>query len=175
MILSRTPISSASVENLVVGGEPVMVELLQRPVPGFVFEAGRQAANAVSRFVYGDVVSGMDEIPGGSQSSRAGADDADLHIVHALPVILASIATDDCTAGRAILRCGLVGTLSCLSVAHSIAVDILRQTPTRARLEVQRTDMPFSKAKIGGRANHGGIVGAERQRRIKQRHFERCA
>ena len=41
-------------QNIVVGGEPVMIEFLQRPIPAFVFEAGRQAADAVRRFVDGD-------------------------------------------------------------------------------------------------------------------------
>ena len=65
-------------EDVVVGGEPVVVELLEAPVPVVVFEAGGQAPDAVGGFVDGDVVTGLGEVPGGCESGCAGTDDSDL-------------------------------------------------------------------------------------------------
>ena len=69
-------------EDFVVAGEPVMIELLQRPVPSLVFEAGSEPADAVSRFVDCHLMARVSEVPGGCQSGGAGADDGDVHLVH---------------------------------------------------------------------------------------------
>ena len=79
---SRTPISSARAQDIVIAGEPMMIKLLQCPVPGIVFEAGGEPADAVGRFVDRHLMARIGEVPGGCQSGRAGADDGDLHLAH---------------------------------------------------------------------------------------------
>ena len=64
----------------------MVVELLQRPVPAFVFEAGRQAPDLLSRFEDADLMPGSGEVPSHRQPGRARADDADLELGHALPL-----------------------------------------------------------------------------------------
>ncbi len=66
-------------EDRIVGLEPVVVELLQPPVPAIVFEPARQPAHAGLGFVERDLVPGADQIPRRRHAGRACSDDGDFH------------------------------------------------------------------------------------------------
>ena len=70
-------------QHVFVGLEPVMVELLHRPVPVRFFETGGQPARVGRGFVDRDLMAESGQIVGGGQAGGAGSDDGDVHgVIH---------------------------------------------------------------------------------------------
>ena len=57
-------------QRVVVVGEPVVVEFLERPIPLGFAEAGSEAADLRRGFVTFDMVAGAGDIPGGGEGRR---------------------------------------------------------------------------------------------------------
>ena len=66
-------------EHVLVPGEPVVVELLHRPVPARFLETGGQPGGMVFGLEDGDVVPGFGEVIGGSHAPEARSDDRYFH------------------------------------------------------------------------------------------------
>ena len=64
-------------QHVSVGGKPVVIELLHRPVPGGLFEPSRQTARLIAGLKDGDGVALLEQVEGGAQSRRARANDGD--------------------------------------------------------------------------------------------------
>ena len=64
-----------------VGGEPVMVEALQRPLPSLVAETRHQPARVGPCLVHGDRMSHPAQVVGSRQAGDPSADDADVHSI----------------------------------------------------------------------------------------------
>jgi len=62
-----------------IRGEPVVVELLHRPIPMRLLEPCRQPAHVIRAFQHGHLVPGVDEIVGGSQPAEPCSNDANPH------------------------------------------------------------------------------------------------
>ena len=62
-------------KHVAVAGKPVMVELLNRPIPVRLFKARSQAAGVVGGFENGHLMAGAHQVVGGSQAAKAGAQD----------------------------------------------------------------------------------------------------
>jgi hypothetical protein len=80
-----------------VAGEPVVVVLLERPVPARFFESGRQAADLVAGLVLDDVVTGSRQVIRRRQPAGARADDGDVHAAGSAATSVGSAATSACT------------------------------------------------------------------------------
>jgi hypothetical protein len=65
-------------QHVLIGLEPVMVELLHRPVPVRFLEPGGQPAHLRRGLVDGDLLAPPGQIIGGGQAGRAGPDDGDV-------------------------------------------------------------------------------------------------
>ena len=71
-------------QHVAVGLEPVMVELLHRPVPVRFFEPGGQSAHVRRGLVERDGMAQAGQVIGGGEAGRAGPDDGDVHGVDSL-------------------------------------------------------------------------------------------